>query len=294
MISIIIPTYNQENVLIETLVSVLDQTYADWECIIVDDGSSVITLKIINEFCLKDSRFKFFRRPQNYPKGANACRNYGFEKSVGKYIQWFDADDIMKKDMLKLKEEVLSTSEVNFVVCEGFIFRDHPKNILGTWNKLTSPVPLLDHALGKINFQTNAPMFKRKFLEDKKLWDENLLRKQDYEFFSRLLMVKPSYKILKKPLFYYRIHQESINGRNDLNALPSMIRADLQVFLNIKRTHKFSGEKIFIQRHFLRKILGKLKLGIKHKQQKVILAGISAILQIIDLNYLKNYFLAGK
>jgi glycosyltransferase involved in cell wall biosynthesis len=294
VISIIIPTYNQENVLIETLVSVLDQTYADWECIIVDDGSSVITLKIINEFCLKDSRFKFFRRPQNYPKGANACRNYGFEKSVGKYIQWFDADDIMKKDMLKLKEEVLSTSEVNFVVCEGFIFRDHPKNILGTWNKLTSPVPLLDHALGKINFQTNAPMFKRKFLEDKKLWDENLLRKQDYEFFSRLLMVKPSYKILKKPLFYYRIHQESINGRNDLNALPSMIRADLQVFLNIKRTHKFSGEKIFIQRHFLRKILGKLKLGIKHKQQKVILAGISAILQIIDLNYLKNYFLAGK
>ena len=123
---------------------------------------------------------------------------------------------------------------------------------------------------------------------------EKLQRKQDYEFFSRLLSFKPSLEIIKKPLFYYRIHQDSINGKNDLKNLPSMIQADFLVYKTIKKNNEFSEEMIFIQRHFLRKILGRLRLGVNRGQPKIIFFGIFPILQIIDINYLKNYFLAGK
>jgi glycosyltransferase involved in cell wall biosynthesis len=293
-ISIIIPVYNSESYLEPTLESILLQSFEDWECILVDDGSTMETIKIIKQYTKKDNRFKIFRRPNSRLKGANACRNYGFEKSEGKYIQWFDADDLMNKEMLKLKVELLNTSEADFVLCEGYIFKNHPENIIGTWDKLASPNPLLDHALGKINFQTNAPMFRRKFLENKKLWNEKLQRKQDYEFFSRLLSLKPTYEVIEHPLFYYRIHPESINGKNNPKQLPSMIRADLLVFQNIKKSNNFSEEMISLQRHFLRKIFGKFKLGINNIQPKVILVATTAILQLIDIKYLKNHFLVGK
>ena len=81
LISIIIPTYNRSHLLGETLDSVLIQTYRNWECIVVDDGSTDYTPELMEFYIRKDSRFSFYRRPEEKAKGANACRNYGFEKS---------------------------------------------------------------------------------------------------------------------------------------------------------------------------------------------------------------------
>ena len=83
LISIIIPIFNRASLLSETLDSILAQTYSHWECIIVDDGSTDNTQDVIDRYLKLDSRFRCFSRPSNRPKGANACRNFGYEKSKG-------------------------------------------------------------------------------------------------------------------------------------------------------------------------------------------------------------------
>ena len=95
LVSIIIPTFNRAHLIGETLDSVLAQTYQNWECLVVDDGSNDSTPRILEKYSQLDERFRYLERPDYLPKGGNAARNYGFEHSKGDYVQWFDDDDIM-------------------------------------------------------------------------------------------------------------------------------------------------------------------------------------------------------
>lgn len=94
LISIIIPTYNRAHLIGETLDSVLAQTYENWECIIVDDGSSDNTDEVVDVYAKKDSRFKYCHR-KSLPKGASHCRNIGLEKAEGVYCIFLDSDDLL-------------------------------------------------------------------------------------------------------------------------------------------------------------------------------------------------------
>lgn len=95
LVSIIIPTYNRAHLISETLDSVLAQTYQNWECIIVDDGSTDSSENVIREYVKKDSRFQFYKRPVNKVKGASSCRNFGLSNVNGEYIIFLDSDDLL-------------------------------------------------------------------------------------------------------------------------------------------------------------------------------------------------------
>src|SRR5690606_3072580 len=118
LVSIIIPTYNRAHIIGETLDSVLAQTYKNWECIVVDDGSTDGTDEVLAACMIKDSRFEYFQRTEDYFKGANSCRHIGFLKSKGKYINWFDSDDLMHKNHLEEKVKKIEKGGYDFVVCE--------------------------------------------------------------------------------------------------------------------------------------------------------------------------------
>src|SRR5690554_5799485 len=111
LVSIIIPTFNRAHLIGETLDSVLAQTYHNWECIVVDDGSTDNTDEVMAEYIAKDARFQYHHRPAVKSKGANACRNYGFEKSKGAYIQWFDSDDLMHPEKIAIKAKYAITEK---------------------------------------------------------------------------------------------------------------------------------------------------------------------------------------
>ena len=116
MISIVIPVYNVEKYLRECLDSILAQTYQDFEIICVDDGSVDNSLKILEEYSLKDSRFVIIK--QNH-LGAAEARNRGIEAARGKYIQFLDSDDYFEPDML---EELLGRAEkynADLTVCSA-------------------------------------------------------------------------------------------------------------------------------------------------------------------------------
>ena len=105
MISIIIATYNRAPYILETLQSIAQQTYENFECIIVDDGSTDNTSEIVAPIVANDKRFTYILRPETQKKGANHSRNYGFTLSKGDYVKFFDSDDVMLPTHLEVSKE---------------------------------------------------------------------------------------------------------------------------------------------------------------------------------------------
>ena len=155
LISIIIPTYNRAHLISETLDSVLAQTYPNWECIIVDDGSTDTTDEVVGEYVKKDSRFQYHHRPKDRKKGPCACRNYGFEFSKGEFIKWFDSDDIMYSELL---EKQVGTFEeaIDCSVCK-VAYYDFEKNITVKENTIYSSQLIEDYLVGRITFYVSGP-----------------------------------------------------------------------------------------------------------------------------------------
>ena len=174
-ISIIIPTYNRAELLKETLDSVLQQAYEQWECIIVDDGSSDNTRQVVENYNKKDTRFKYYERPSNLIKGANACRNYGFKQSKGSLIKWFDSDDIMKPEfLLKQVNYLIKHPELDCCVAYGETFKDSlDATVINKPKSLSNKNALYHFLKDDLYFITHGPLWRRTFL-DKQFLDESL------------------------------------------------------------------------------------------------------------------------
>ncbi|MFB9108012.1 glycosyltransferase family 2 protein [Flavobacterium gyeonganense] len=290
LISIIIPVYNRALLIGETLNSVLEQSYSNWECLIIDDGSTDDTNQVVNEYILIDKRFQYHYRPQNRKKGANACRNFGFELCKGDYIQWFDSDDLMHKDKLKLKAECLENHNVDFVVCEGIEYRNTIDNVIHHWNEIQSDHILLDHIIGKANFHTNGPMFKKDFLIDIPLFNEDLQRKQEWEFYSRLLTFSISYKPLAVVLYYFRLHQNSINGLDKISTLESRILSNKLVF-KLAKNNLSDKDLMIVRKQFVNKYILFFKLAKQGKKiNLMILCCFYGILTITLSMFFNSFF----
>lgn len=288
IVSIITPFIKDNEFLEEMICSLQMQTLQEWELILVFDGCGTSMTKNLLPG-RKCDRVRLYFKGNNI-NGANACRNFGFLKSKGEYIQWFDSDDLMHPRFLELKVQELNKSYSDFVVCKGAIFQGKIENKIGDWDKLFGNTPVLDQAQGKIDFQTNAPMFRRDFLEGQKLWNETLQRKQDYEFFNRILAQSTNYKIVDECLFFYRQHSQSINGINSPTTIKSMIFADLLVYKNTVQSIKEKKEILQFQQHFFRKIISRSKTAFMHRFYLSFLRGLWAAFSILDLDYIKYYF----
>ena len=93
-ISIITPLFNREDLIYNTILSVISQQYENFEYLIVDDQSTDKSYEIVKEILKNDSRIRLIRRDRN-PKGANSCRNIGIKESSGEYLMFLDSDDIL-------------------------------------------------------------------------------------------------------------------------------------------------------------------------------------------------------
>ncbi len=213
LVSIIIPAYNRAAFVAETLESIAAQTYANWECIVVDDGSTDDTPRIVSEFVSKDSRFRLFHRPEHLPKGANACRNFGFEMSKGTFVNWVDSDDILHRDFIAKKVDGFKHGDFDFVASKTVITGKDLSEVRGYEKRTVLSQDLFnDFVCFKVKFFTFDVMFKRSFLKGKTLWDPVLLKGQDYDFYIRMLHHKPSIFIVDEYLYYHRVHEGSITN----------------------------------------------------------------------------------
>ena len=96
LVTIIMATYNRASFIVETLQSIQNQIFKDWECLIIDDGGTDATAAIIAPILAQDNRFQYLLRPDTYQKGLPGTRNYGLDLAKGDYIIFFDDDDICR------------------------------------------------------------------------------------------------------------------------------------------------------------------------------------------------------
>lgn len=214
LVSIIIPVFNRQSLISATIESILSQSYTNWECIIIDDHSTDKTYDTLLSYSSIDSRIIVHKRPTYLIKGANICRNYGFKISKGKYIQWFDSDDIMLPTMLENKIFKIISDNSDIVINRlGFFNRDTNKYFTDNRSSIESKIMNLpfDYFAGNFWFGTPQPLFMKSFLQSQKqLFNVNLVRNQETELFVRLLLQNPRISYLNDVLILQRIHENSI------------------------------------------------------------------------------------
>lgn len=127
LVSIIMPVYNCEKYLSESIESVISQSYQNWELLIVDDGSTDKSVLIIESYVEKDSRIRLYRN-ESGEHGPGIARNYGMEHISGKYTYFIDADDWIEKDLLQDTVNLAEKMDAD-IVPFGFIIEDNGKQI---------------------------------------------------------------------------------------------------------------------------------------------------------------------
>lgn len=214
LVSIIIPLYNRESLVLDTLESIKNQTYQNWECIIVDDHSSDNSYHVVQEYIKDEPRFRLLKRPDSLPKGANACRNFGLQVSNGEFINWFDSDDLMpSENLLKHVETLCTNPEVDFSVSDySFFSHLDPTERFRDGKPLLSDNLLNDYIQMNVKFLTPNVFIRKQFLQVKNLaFDNELCAAQEYHFFSNLLMHTSRCSKISDLYILIREHNNSIS-----------------------------------------------------------------------------------
>lgn len=115
LISVIVPIYNMEKLMLKCLDSILAQTFTDYECLLIDDGSKDGSPSICDEYAAKDARFKAFHKPNG---GLSDARNYGLAHAQGEYTIFFDPDDWVDEDCLKDMYAKAQETDADMVMCD--------------------------------------------------------------------------------------------------------------------------------------------------------------------------------
>jgi len=234
LISIIIPTFNRASLISDTLNSVLSQTYSNWECIIVDDDSNDDTEEIVNNYLSIDNRFQFYKRPLELLKGANSCRNYGYSKSTGDYVKWFDSDDLLHSDCLKNQIESVLFHKKPIVFCEYHLFKEQSSFDTKPQHSYKNVTNIFhDFIQGSLVLNTQIALFDRNVVNQIR-FDESLTRAQDLDFIFRILENNQDNVFLQNEvLVQIRAHANSITGnfhRGNVEALNSEIKVRKRIY----------------------------------------------------------------
>lgn len=196
LISIIIPLYNREDLIIETLDSIASQTKDNWECIVVDDGSTDNSFEVASTYQQKDKRFKCIKRPR-LPKGANTCRNVGADIAAGNYVCFLDSDDLLGETFIETRNKyILQHPEKDYIVFPDIHFSTQPNK---TYFKLRPKVSFISNTPDIENFLKNentwlicGPVMKMSFFKNF-YFNEKLASCQEWDLFVRMLLTDPKY-----------------------------------------------------------------------------------------------------
>ncbi len=267
LVSIIIPTFNRAHLIGETLDSILAQTYDNWECIIVDDGSTDNTDEVVNGYVNQDNRFIYVKRPESRAKGANACRNIGLEEFNGEFVVFFDSDDLMTNDHLSVKYGGLKSKDFDFAITRTQFFNHDNEETDRFYKFLSQSITAYDYISQKVNWLTCDTMIKRN-LAKAILFSENLQSGQEYNYFCKLVSKSTHAIFINKIVSLRRYHATSIRAslktKSQLNESRFYTRwftfLDLKDVLEIKsKIHllqvcidfTFKERKIITKQYFL-------------------------------------------
>lgn len=198
-VSVVMPTYNRADLLPRAIESILNQTFTDFELIIVDDGSTDNSPALLNDYADQDDRIILLWNSEN--KGISYSRNKGNDAAVGKYIAIMDSDDISLPQRLEKSVAFLE---------------QHPDitAVNATYTKTTSPVPnnwvpkkRLDILMNLGNYFTNLAVVRRDFIQKHHIrYNESFISSEDYDFWRQIIFAGGHLSMINEPLMTLRRH----------------------------------------------------------------------------------------
>ena len=254
LVSVIMPAYNAELYIGEAIESVVNQTFRSWELIIINDGSTDATEKIILDFERKDKRIKYLFQ-ENGKQGK--ARNLGITHSIGTYIAFLDADDLWVENKLAIQVNYLiANKEIDLIFSQGYSLNQG--NLINfdvivkpVWNINDLPlfinrnqVPILSVVVNKRCLDNVS-----NFIEDLDI--QNV---EDYHLWLKMLSKNCIFMSLKQRLFFYRIHDNQITKNENLDDLRLLnLFEDFYNYYDNAISHKMILAKfkwgIFDERH---------------------------------------------
>ena len=245
LVSVVIPVYNREQYIEETINSVINQTYKNIEIILVDDASQDGTINIIKG--IKDSRITCYELKIN--KGVSAAFNLGVAKSNGEYIARLDSDDTAVFD--RIEKQIL------------FLENNRDISICGSWlryinsiNELHFPIyhdEVKSLLLKRCPLSIGTSVIRADVFNDFKM-DETLRYGEDYEFWSRVLFNYKAHN-LQEVLVNYRKHDNQLSVKNRQQQIKDDARLQLGLLKKIvNNERKFPNDlivKYFVNKHFM-------------------------------------------
>ena len=217
LVSVIVPCFNYGRFLPDSIASVQEQTHTNWECIIINDGSTDDTTGVAERLAGEDTRIKVIHQENHGPSSA---RNRGLDVALGQYIQFLDADDLIAPGKIEVQLSLLAGARKPGLAYSDYRYcdRDNP-DVTVSRDSLAPPRfktsrPVLDLAS---RWETEFSMPIHSFLFDARFFkeigirfDESLRNHEDWDCWMRIFVLDPVIFHIPEPLTIYRIHSDSI------------------------------------------------------------------------------------
>ncbi len=212
IVSVIMPSYNAERFINESIESILRQTYGEWELIIVDDKSTDNTARVIESYIQKDKRIKCILLEEN--SGPAVARNRAIKEARGRYIAFLDADDLWMPQKLEKQIAFMQKENIALSYTGYYRFEESAEEIK---DEVIVPLKVNYHELLKQNIiGCLTAVYDTKIVG--KVYMPLIRKRQDFGLWLVILKKVPYAYAINEPLAYYRMHYDSISSNKIISS----------------------------------------------------------------------------
>lgn len=267
-VSIIIPCYNQAEFLLQALQALQKQTLQDFECIIVDDGSTDTSAQIAEDFIKSDSRFHLIKKPNG---GTATARNAGLRSATGEYVQFLDADDELDARKLELQTKEMEAKRLDMCytdyrhfhtdVSGKRILRSHPAYTMQPTGSLH--LSLLTRWGVDFSIPIHCIMYRLDFISKHELlFSESLRYREDWDFHLRASS-QPGFRYGRMPQYVAAFYRE--NPKSKTSSAQKLSRGNL-IYLSYAIQHADAADLLPLAFRLSCEVLLILGRAIKHRK----------------------------
>ncbi len=251
LVSLILPVYNSEKYLIKVLKAIGDQTYGNYEVIVINDGSTDRSEQIIHEYIRNKPNFNYYRKKN---EGPSECRNYGIKRAKGDYIVFVDSDDTVENEYIEKLITLAISSNLDIVTCGYKEFSRYGITIQNDfWDGkyLISKQEFISKVFNGLGGTLWGKIFKREIIEKEQIYlNSNITVSEDLIFILQYVFYCKRFGTLEDTLYNYnRLNENSITSNMNFNNYLNLIEVNKIIEINLK--------KFFFSRDQIRKILYK-------------------------------------
>ncbi len=241
LVSVVIPTHNRRDLIVETLDSVRAQTYPHWEVVVVDDGSTDDTWAYLEQASREEPRVRPYRR-EGEVGNANVCRNQGVAHSSGGYVVFLDSDDLLAPDCLERRvRDMECYPGLAYIAYLSELFAEAPGDLGILWNVFTTESDLTRFLRVDNPWHTTGPIWRREVIE-RYPWDASVLSWQDGDFHMRVLASGVAGGRVNMADNYVRRSPQGADRMSQKDSSAPHIRSHARSFLGVAGLLRDQGE----------------------------------------------------